>query len=107
MNSSASIRVVAGAASLLATIGIGAIIAGPVSHAAISESDIPSVRVRFGDLDLSKPDGVKELKIRIRHAAKQVCDQSVTSDPKAPARYSRCVNEAAARAFDKVGLADK
>jgi UrcA family protein len=107
MNSSASIRVIAGVASVLATIGIGAMVAGPASHAALPEVTPLSVRVRFGDLDLSKPDGVNALKTRIGHAARQVCDQADARDLEASVRFNRCVNEATAQAFAKVGLVDR
>jgi UrcA family protein len=41
--------------------------------AAIDDSDVPRVTVRFGDLDLSKPQGAETLYRRIRSAARQVC----------------------------------
>ena len=91
MNSSACIRVIAAATSVLATAGIGAMIAGPASQAAMPEVTALSMRVRFSDLDLSKPDGVNALKARIRHAARQVCDQGITRDLEASARDRKSV----------------
>jgi len=36
-------------------------------------TDPPSVRVRYGDLDLTRDDGVQVLYARLRAAARQVC----------------------------------
>ena len=106
MNSSACIRVIAGAVSILATIGIGAALGGAVNHVAIPELTPRSVRVRFSDLDLSKPDGVNALKARIRRAARQVCDEGGTRDLEASFRFNRCMTEATSQALSKVGLAE-
>lgn len=38
-----------------------------------SVGSVPSITVRYGDLDISKPQGLHVLYARIKHAAKTVC----------------------------------
>jgi len=106
MNCSAFIRVIAGAASILVTIGIGAVFDCDMSRAAVPELTPRSVRVRFSDLDLSKADGVTALKARIRGAARQVCEESGTREIEAPVRFDRCMAETTSQALAKVGLGE-
>ena len=50
------------------------------------------VLVRFGDLDLSKIEGVTSLYMRLRHAANYVCEPLGTQWPLT--RYHACVDKA-------------
>jgi UrcA family protein len=58
-----------------AVAALGALICSSVGVAAETEtrSDIPSVTVRYGDLDLNTPAGVEVLYARLRAASKAVC----------------------------------
>jgi UrcA family protein len=65
-----------------------------------SSSAPPSVIVRYGDLDLSSPAGVRSLYERIQHAAWRVC---LRSDPNARGIESmKCRQAAVGAAVGKV-----
>lgn len=55
-----------GALSLVASVGL------PPAHAATTEVD--SVRVAYGDLDLTAPEGAKVMLARIHRAASMICN---------------------------------
>jgi UrcA family protein len=55
---------------------------------------LPSKRVSYADLDISKPAGAKVLYSRIVAAAKQVCAQGGYKDLGAMQRVSGCVDRA-------------
>lgn len=64
------------------------------------------VHVRYGDLNLSTPEGVRALRRRIYWAAEVVCGRDeVTLDFSARARFLNCVNTAANQALEKVQVA--
>ncbi len=78
------------------------------AHASTADNvSTTSVRVRVSDLDLSTPDGVGVLKQRIRHAAVQVCGDFDQRDLQRAVKLSRCRDEAANRALEKLGLMDQ
>jgi UrcA family protein len=73
-----------------------------VAQAATPSDDVPTVVVRYGDLDLSTQEGAQTLYKRISSAARQVCP---AGDPRVLARfdYSRnCRAAAIARAVSNV-----
>ncbi|MDB6012952.1 MAG: hypothetical protein JWL65_5202 [Gammaproteobacteria bacterium] len=74
-------RVVIGRIAVL----VGCLLAGSVgaAQAATSEDAMPTVVVRYGDLDLSTTDGARVLYQRISVAAHQVC----------PFEYSKAVSQ--------------
>jgi UrcA family protein len=81
-----------------------ALLAFNPASAAVDADAAPRVTVRFGDLDLSKPQGAETLYRRIRFAAEQVC-----APFDGPALYSwvhfhACVDKAIA---DAVRTVDK
>jgi UrcA family protein len=59
---------------------VGCLLAGSVgaAQAATSTDEVPSVVVRYGDLDLSTTEGARVLYQRISVAARQVCPAPVT-----------------------------
>src|SRR5215471_8477062 len=59
-----------------AVAALGALIGGSVGVAAETDSraDIPSVTVRYADLDLNTPAGVETLYSRLRAASRAVCN---------------------------------
>ena len=63
---------------------------------AAGAGELPTARVRYGDLNLSSDAGVAALYSRLRHAAKQVCMYSSyrISDP---ACVSTALNDAVAK----------
>jgi UrcA family protein len=64
------------ARSALAVAALGALVSGSVGVAAETETraDLPSVTVRYADLDLNTPAGVETLYSRLRAAAREVCN---------------------------------
>jgi UrcA family protein len=64
---------------------------------------LPSKRVSYADLDISKPAGAKVLYGRIAAAAKQVCAQSGYKDLGAMQRVNGCVDRAINNAVMEVG----
>lgn len=67
--------------------------AAPAAHAAGDK--VPALRVSYADLDLTTPEGITELYVRVREAARRVCEPlrlrtgTLVSD-----RYDTCVREA-------------
>lgn len=64
--------------------------------------DIPKVTVKFGDLDLSHPDGATALYRRIRTAAEQVCWLYDGWDLGPRFRMHSCMQRAIAEAVRRV-----
>ena len=61
------------------------------------------VHVRYGDLNLATPEGVRALRRRIRWAAEVVCGRDdVMLDFNSKLQYRDCVNTAANQALEKV-----
>jgi UrcA family protein len=64
------------------------------------------VHVRYGDLNLSTPDGVRALRRRIHWAAEVVCGRDeMMLDFNSRAQFLNCVNTAANQALEKVQVA--
>lgn len=59
-----------GAAALILVLGAGTI---ATASAAAVDADVPSIVVRYGDLNLSTEQGAQALYRRIAFVAKQVC----------------------------------
>jgi UrcA family protein len=71
---------------------------------------VPSLTVRYDDLDLTTQQGIAILHRRIRYAASQVCPLTVSADLGQIARAHACQNQAIERAERAVGnpmLADQ
>jgi UrcA family protein len=75
------------------------------AFAAVDDSDVPRVTVRFGDLDLSKPQGAETLYRRIRAAAEQVCAPLDDRDLARHMRFNACVQNAISTAVANVDRA--
>jgi UrcA family protein len=70
---------------------------------AADDSDAPSMKVHFGDLNLSTDAGIQTLYRRIKVAARTVCNESMVSgDGRAASHYWACYDKAVADAVDKV-----
>src|ERR1700689_1290359 len=67
-----------------------------------ADDALPSKRVSYADLDISKPAGAKVLYSRITAAAKQVCAQSGYKDLGAMQRVNGCVDRAINKAVKDV-----
>jgi UrcA family protein len=64
---------------------------------------IRSATVKYGDLNLSNPDGAKALYRRIVKASHQVCDSSDDAFPEVRLAVHNCHVKAIAEAVTKVG----
>jgi len=88
---------------LVAAAVLCAISAGFATVAAAADyTDVRSVTVQYGDLNLSNPQGAAALYSRIVGAAHEVCDPS-SSDLASRASARKCVNKAIAHAVSRVG----
>jgi len=91
----------------MAALAISASLGGLVRTACATEpGEIPSRTVNYADLNLNAPHGIEVLYQRITSAAQEVCDEQVGSysySLQQRAMWSRCVEDAMARAITKVG----
>ncbi len=87
---------------LIFTAALGALASswGAASIAAV-EGDVPQAVVKFGDLNLSSPQGAAKLYSRIAAAGSEVC-KGIGRDLGARARLDACVHKAIADAVTKV-----
>ena len=105
MDTSTRDRLVAGLISGIAVMAVATLSVGGTSHAAdMSGEERGEVRVRFGDLDLSKAEGVNVLRRRIQFAAESACDRGMLDTPLANMRVRECVRTAVSRALEQIGL---
>jgi UrcA family protein len=64
--------------------------------------ELPSVVVKYGDLDLDTADGVVTLHARLRRAAKDVCAQLDSRVLGLREQYEQCVSDAVATSVARV-----
>jgi UrcA family protein len=93
-------KMLATATALLFTVSLGSAFSVPAGAAT---GDIPSVTVKFGDLDISRPAGAMKLYGRIQEAANRVCSAYDRSNFAVQANFKACVSDAMSRAIAKVG----
>jgi UrcA family protein len=94
-----------GPGAKLALVALGAV-AGVLgvgtAGAAGTDSDVPSVVVKYSEQSLSTDSGVRHLYSQIVRAANQVCPVSSTRDLIVQRRIEECRNQAIAQAIHKV-----
>jgi UrcA family protein len=88
--------------ALFAALALGS---GAMSIAA-AEDDVPQAIVKFGDLQLSNPQGAATLYRRISSAAATVCRAQDDGSLGARIRMHSCVHKAIADAVSKVDRAE-
>ena len=88
-------------ASKLVLIAAG-LVASVTAFAAVPADDAPSVRVRYDDLNLSTSSGVNTLYRRIASAAREVCPDLYSRDPRVVLAAQHCQAAAIARAVSEV-----
>jgi UrcA family protein len=71
--------------------------------AAAGSSDVNSVVVRYGDLNLNSQAGVASLHKRIRNAAESVCSELNNRVLGLRDLYNQCVSEAVSNGVARVG----
>lgn len=87
--------------------GLALIIGGALPSAAVfaaPPSDVPSVTVRFADLNLQSPEGVSVLYKRIHSAASQVCTGGEDRNLGILSFESACAAKAQARAIAQLHI---
>jgi UrcA family protein len=83
-------------------VATGVTVAGNQSHAAPTVDTASGIRVRFSDLDLSKPQDVATLYKRLRWAAWTVCEPNSSAHLESKSRFDRCVEQTTEDAIDQV-----
>lgn len=86
----------------LAVVGCVLGIGSSVVHAAPATSSVPSIAVKYSDLDLATDAGAHALYSRIATAARAVCPDANIRDLSAFANNRECQSEAIARAVRDV-----
>src|SRR5271156_767375 len=81
----------------------GAIALGTLQVAHAADDGVPSRKVSFADLDISKPAGAKVLYGRILRAAKEVCQVNGFQSLAMSQMINRCVDHAIDNAVKDVG----
>jgi UrcA family protein len=82
--------------------GLGGWLLASTAFAA-TPGEAPTVRVRYGELDLTKDAGVERLYTRLQHAALRVCGGDIDHRQLARARVQEaCVQQALDRAVEDV-----
>jgi UrcA family protein len=89
--------------ALLLLGGLTGVIAGGAAGAAGTDSDAPSVIVKYSETSLASNGGVNELYHRITVAAKQVCPAASIRDLVAQQQVAQCREQAIARAISQIG----
>lgn len=88
---------------LLGAAFVGLLIAA--GNAAGAASDVRSVAVRYGDLDLGREAGVQALYGRLRAAAASACGRQELRDLRQRQQWRECRDAALARAVSELGNA--
>jgi UrcA family protein len=91
-----------GAKLALAALAVAGVLGVGTACAADTDSDVPSVVVKYDEHSLNTDSGVKHLYSQIVRAANQVCPVSSTRDLVVQRRIADCRNQAIARAIRKV-----
>lgn len=76
-----------------------------LANAAPPQDDVPSMVVRFGDLDLTRSDGIAALYGRLKNAAETVCAPQDAADLPSKRLFETCWTDALSRAVLKVNRA--
>ena len=82
--------------------GLAGLMAVGAAGAAVPDSDVPSVVVKYSPETLASKVGVNDLYRRITLAARQVCPDAWTRDLAAQAQVEACRNQAVARAIQQI-----
>lgn len=86
----------------LVALALAGMLGAATAGAAATDSDVPSIVVKYSDQSLSREGGVKDLYAQIVRAAKQVCPDATIRDLKAQRQVDLCRDQAVARAIRKV-----
>ena len=82
--------------------GLAGLMAVGAAGAAVPDSDVPSVVVKYSPETLASKVGVNDLYRRITFAARQVCPDALIRDLAAQRHVEACRNQAVARAIQQI-----
>ena len=83
-------------------LAVAGLVASVTGFAATADADVPSVAVRYDDLNLATSAGVNKLYQRISAAARQVCPDVYSRDPHVSMAGQHCQAAAVAKAVGEV-----
>ena len=88
----------------LAALAAAGVLGVGTAGAAVTDSDAPSVVVKYSEQSLSTDSGVKQLYAQIVRASKQVCPNAASSirDLRLQTLVEECRDQAIARAIAKI-----
>ncbi len=89
--------------SLGMVLSVALAVIGSPATLADTAADPPASRVRYGDLDLAREDGIQTLYSRVRAAARRVCEVGVSRDVVLQAQSRRCAENAVENAVARLG----
>jgi UrcA family protein len=89
--------------TLLLLGSLAGVIAAGAAGAAGSDSDAPSVIVKYSETSLATNGGVNQLYRRITVAARQVCPAASIRDLVVQQQVAQCREQAIARAISQIG----
>jgi UrcA family protein len=87
---------------ILTVLAVAGLAASPLSARAQPAAGQISVKVFYGDLDISRPAGKQTLLGRIRRASHQACDESHASLSMRVTIIGHCAEDAMANALDAI-----
>ena len=90
------------ALAALAAAGVLGVGTAGAAGTTVTDSDAPSVVVKYSEQSLSTDSGVKQLYAQIVRAARQVCPSASTWDLTLQQRIQECRNQAISRAVHQV-----
>jgi len=91
--------------ALIAGLGLAALVSSTGASAQNMMTETQSIEVRYDDLDLSAPTGVKRLHNRVRAAAKQICEYPGVSPIQAHTIRRDCMGQTMANADRDIQVA--
>ena len=89
--------------NVFTVLAVATLLASPLSAQAQSRTEQTSIKVFYGDLDLSKPAGMQTLQRRLRVASVQVCGDSRSALRINIDNQAHCARDAVANALAAIG----
>jgi UrcA family protein len=103
MNHSTTLKATGPAAKLaLVALALAGVLSVGTASAAGTDSDVPSIVVKYNEQSLGTDSGVQALYAQIVRAAKQVCPEPSIKDLGLRNLAAECRNQAVARAIHQV-----
>lgn len=88
--------------ALLSVFAVSSVASAGHAASAGDLADVPTIKIRYDDLDVSLESGAQELHRRIQRAAESVCGTPRSRDLSSFSSYYRCQRDAVAHAVAQV-----